>query len=211
MNIVLLGPPGAGKGTQAEILVERLGIPQISTGEMLRDAAKLNTPQGNMVRKLIDGGDLVPDEVIIKLISERITQDDCANGFILDGVPRTVSQAVTLDMMGVQITNVVSFEVPDEVILSRVADRRLCSNCTTTYHLISNPPKKQGQCDVCGHALVRRKDDALVTTQHRLETYHELTEPLKEYYFKQRKLSLVDGGCSISDTTAAILTALGIE
>ena len=211
MNIVLLGPPGAGKGTQAEILVEKLGIPQISTGEMLRDAAKLCTPQGIMVRTLIDGGDLVPDEVIIKLISERITQDDCADGFILDGVPRTVSQAVTLDRIGVEVTHVMSFEVPDEVILNRVEDRRLCSNCPMTYHLVSNPPQKQGQCDACGHALVRRKDDALVTTQHRLQTYHELTEPLKEYYKSQGKLTLIDGACSIADTTKEILTVLGTK
>ncbi|MCL2365554.1 MAG: adenylate kinase [Oscillospiraceae bacterium] len=211
MNIVMLGPPGAGKGTQAEILVEKLGIPQISTGEMLRSAAKHNTQQGSMVKALIDAGDLVPDEVIMEIISKRLTQADCASGFILDGVPRTLFQAQTLDQMGIEINYVLSFEVPDEVILSRVTNRFLCSNCPLTYHSISHPPKEEGKCDACGHALVRREDDDLVTTQHRLDTYHALTEPLKEYYLNQSKLVLIDGSCSINETTAEILKMLGIE
>ena len=210
MNLVLLGPPGAGKGTQAEILVEKLKVQPISTGEMLRDAVKNETPIGKKAKILIDAGDLVPDEIIMAILSERLSHDDCKGGFILDGVPRTLSQAETLDRLGVEIDFVLSLEVPDEVILSRVRNRRLCSNCTMTYHLQSNPPKKEGTCDACGYSLVRRKDDNPETTQHRLDTYHELTEPLKAYYAAQVKLILINGECSIDETTNEILSVLGI-
>ena len=211
MNLVLLGPPGAGKGTQAELLIDKLNLQQISTGEMLRDAVKNGTPVGKKAKLLIDAGDLVPDEIIMALLSERLSQDDCRNGFILDGVPRTLSQAETLDRLGVEIDFVISLEVPDEIILGRVEKRRLCSNCSTTFHLVSNPPKKEGVCDACGHALVRRKDDDPTTTRHRLETYHELTEPLKSYYAAQIKLILVDGACTIEETASEILNVLGMQ
>jgi len=211
MNLVLLGPPGAGKGTQAEILIERLGIPQISSGEMLRDAVRNGTPVGRKAKILIDAGNFVPDEIIMAIISERLQNDDCKNGFILDGVPRTMSQAETLDRHGVEIDFVLLLEVPDEVIMKRVTDRRLCSTCQETYHLVSKPPKDPGVCDTCGHALVRRKDDNHDTTAHRLETYHELTEPLKAYYAKQVKLIVVDANCSIEETAKKIFAILGLE
>ncbi|MCL2391067.1 MAG: adenylate kinase [Oscillospiraceae bacterium] len=211
MKLVLLGPPGAGKGTQADILIEVLGVPQISTGEILRESVKNGTPVGLKAKALIDHGDLVPDEIIIAIISERLAQDDCKNGFILDGVPRTLNQAETLDRHGIGIDHVLSIEVPDAVILKRIADRRLCSNCPTTFHLVSNPPKEAGICDACGSSLTTRNDDNIETTRHRLETYHLLTEPLKAYYEGQGKLCYVTGDCTIEETTREILKTLGID
>ncbi|MCL2226637.1 MAG: adenylate kinase [Oscillospiraceae bacterium] len=211
MKLILLGPPGAGKGTQAEMLIDRLKIPQISTGDMLRTAVKEGTPTGLKAKALIENGDLVPDEIIIRIVSERLARDDCKNGFILDGVPRTLAQAEALDEQGVEIDFALSLEVPDEIILNRVVDRRLCSNCPMTYHLVSQPPAKEGMCDVCAQPLVVRKDDDPVTTQHRLAAYHELTEPLKAYYASQVKLILVDGNCTIEETTDEILRLLGMK
>ena len=211
MKLILLGPPAAGKGTQAEILAKTLDAPQISTGEILREAIKQGTPIGKRAKALIDHGDLVPDEIIIAIMAERLAHDDCEKGFILDGVPRTLNQAETLDRHGVGIDFVLSIEVPDEVILKRVEDRRLCSNCPATFHLVSNPPKVEGICDVCGSPLITRNDDTVETTRHRLDTYHGLTAPLKAYYEGQGKLWIINGDCSIEDTTVEILKVLGID
>jgi adenylate kinase len=211
MNLVLLGPPGAGKGTQAEILIEKLNIVQISTGEMLREAVKNGTPIGKKAKIIIDAGDLVPDDIILAMLQERLAQDDCANGYILDGVPRTLSQAETLDELGIEVDFVLSLEVPDDVILTRITGRRTCSVCGATYHVKYQPPKIEGVCDADGTELAIRKDDEPATTAHRLENYHAQTEPLKAYYASQVKLILIDGTHSIDEITAEILNVLGIK
>ena len=169
MNLILLGAPGAGKGTQAELLSEKLSIPAISTGNMLREAMRLQTPLGNQVRQLMDSGMLVPDDVVLALVSERVARDDCKNGFILDGVPRTLSQAEKLDAAGIPLHHVISFEVADSVIQNRVTGRRVCPQCGISFHLSSNPPKNDGICDHCGAGLICRQDDAPETVRNRLE------------------------------------------
>jgi len=211
MKLALLGPPAAGKGTQARVLERVLRIPQISTGEILREAAKSGTPMGITAGALIDHGEFVPDEMIMEILSERLTHDDCKKGFILDGVPRTLSQAETLERLGLKIDYVFSIEAPDEVILKRVADRRLCSNCSEAYHLISKPPKEENTCDICGSKLISRADDNIETTRHRLDTYHGLTEPLKDFYEQRGKLWHINGNCRIENTTNEILEILGID
>ncbi len=211
MNLILLGAPGAGKGTQAEMLNEHLRIPAISTGNMLREAMAKGTPLGNQVKQLMDGGCLVPDDVIMSIIKERVAQSDCANGFILDGVPRTLAQAEALDAKGVRIDHVVSIEVDDSVIEGRMTGRRVCGKCGASYHVVANAPKTEGVCDLCGSELVIRKDDAPETVRHRLEVYHASTEILKSYYEKQGKLRMVEGNQDIHCINDQILTVIGAK
>ena len=211
MNLILLGAPGAGKGTQGELIAEKLHIPTISTGNMLREAMKNETPLGKQVKKYMDEGSLVPDAVILSIIAERVAQPDCKNGFILDGVPRTLPQAKALDAEGVRIDHVVSLEVDDSEIASRMAGRRVCTKCGASYHIVSNPPKTEGICDLCGAEVTIRKDDQPETVKHRLEVYHASTEVLKEYYAEQGKLRLVYGNQPINDTHRDILKAIGVS
>lgn len=193
MNLILLGAPGAGKGTQAEILCERLNIPTISTGNMIREALKSGTEMGKKAQSYIEAGKLVPDEVVIGIVRDRLAEDDCKNGFILDGFPRTIPQAEALDRMGITIDRVVDINVPDEVITRRVSGRRVCPGCGNSYHVETKKPQTEGVCDRCGDTLVQRKDDQPETVQERLHVYHEQTEPLRDYYAKTGKLLVVDG------------------
>ena len=209
MNLILLGAPGAGKGTQAELLVEKLGIPSISTGNMLREAMANGSTLGKQVKTYMDGGLLVPDELILGIIAERVTQPDCQNGFILDGVPRTLAQAEALDAKGVRIDHVVSIEIDDSVIEGRMPGRRVCGKCGASYHVTANPPKTEGICDQCGSELMIRKDDAPETVRKRLCVYHETTEVLKDYYAKTGKLCLIEGNQSIEGALNDILKAIG--
>ena len=209
MNLILLGAPGAGKGTQAELLLEKMGIPAISTGNMLREAMRNGTALGKQVKSMMDSGSLVPDDVILSIVAQRVAQPDCKHGFILDGVPRTLSQAEALDAKGIRIDHVISIEVDDAVIEGRMTGRRVCTKCGASYHITANPPKTEGICDLCGGAVAIRKDDEPETVRHRLAVYHETTEPLKDYYAKQGKLKLVNGNQSIEDAFADILRALG--
>ena len=211
MNLILLGAPGAGKGTQAEMLIEKLSIPAISTGNMLREAMANGSELGKQVKSYMDGGLLVPDELILGIVAERVTQPDCANGFILDGVPRTLAQAEALDAKGVRIDHVVSIEIDDDVIESRMTGRRVCGKCGASYHVTANPPKTEGVCDQCGGELVIRKDDAPETVRKRLVVYHEQTEVLKDYYAKAGKLRLIQGNQSIEGAYRDILEAIGAE
>ena len=209
MKLILLGAPGAGKGTQAEIIASKLAIPTISTGNILREAIKNGTPTGLKAKDFMDRGMLVPDEVIIGIVRERLAQPDCANGYILDGVPRTIPQAQALLDQGVEIDRVVSIEIADEVIEARMTGRRVCGSCGASYHIVANPPKKEGICNVCGSELVIRKDDKPETVRHRLEVYHNETEALKGFYEKLGKLRLVEGDQPIEDATRDIMAALG--
>ena len=211
MNLILLGAPGAGKGTQAELLMEKLSIPGISTGNMLREAIKNGTELGKKVKSYMDGGLLVPDELIMGIVAERVAQPDCANGFMLDGVPRTLAQAEALDAAGVRIDHVVSIEIDDSVIEGRMTGRRVCSACGASYHVVANPPKTEGVCDSCGGELIIRKDDAPETVRRRLVVYHEQTEVLKDFYAKLGKLRLVEGNQSIEGACEDILTAIGAK
>ncbi len=208
MNLILLGAPGAGKGTQAEKICEKLSIPAISTGNMLREAMANGTEMGLQAKSFIDAGKLVPDEVVIGIIRERLTAEDCRNGFILDGFPRTIPQAEALDNMGVRIDKVIDIEVPDEKIAARLSGRRVCLKCGATYHTEYKKPKTEGVCDVCGDELVQRKDDMPETVLDRLKTYHEQTEPLKGYYEKKGILRVVEGQEDVADTTALTFKAL---
>ncbi len=211
MNLILLGAPGAGKGTQAEMLTNQLQIPAISTGNMLREAIANGSPLGMEVKHFMDEGSLVPDELILSIVAERTAQPDCKNGFILDGVPRTLAQAEALAEKGVQIDHVVSIELSDDVIEGRMTGRRVCTKCGASYHIVANPPKKEGICDQCGAEVSIRKDDAPETVRHRLEVYHASTEVLKDYYRAQGKLRLVEGNQSIEDANKAILEAVGAK
>jgi len=208
MNLILLGAPGAGKGTQAEIICEKFSIPSISTGNIIRESVKNGTEMGLKAKSYMDSGELVPDAVVIGIIKERLAQDDCQNGFILDGFPRTIPQAEALDQMGVVIDRVVSIEVPDEKIAARMSGRRVCAKCGASYHLEYKKPANDGVCDACGGELIQRKDDAPETVIERLRVYHEQTEPLKDYYEKAGKLRLVEGQEQVADTTALTLAAL---
>ena len=208
MNLILLGAPGAGKGTQAEILVEKLGIPAISTGNMLREAMANGTPVGKQAKHYMDNGLLVPDEVILGIVAERVAQTDCANGFILDGVPRTLAQAEALEAKNIRIDHVVSIEIDDSVIEGRMTGRRVCSKCGASYHIVANPPKSEGVCDSCGSELVIRKDDAPETVRRRLDVYHAETEVLKDFYQKLGKLRVVEGNQPIEDANRDILKAI---
>ncbi len=209
MNIILLGPPGAGKGTQAEILKEKLSIPSISTGNILREAVKNGTDLGKKAKDYMDRGDLVPDSLIVGILKERLSEPDCKNGFILDGVPRTLAQAEALEQMGIPIDTVIEIEADDDTIVRRLSGRRVCAKCGATYHMETKPPKKEGVCDVCGGELTQRKDDQAETVKDRLRVYHEQTEPLSAFYDRQGKLVRVKGQNSIDETTAMVLAALG--
>ena len=209
MNLILLGAPGAGKGTQAELLMEKLHIPGISTGNMLREAMKNGTAVGEKAKYYMDNGLLVPDEVIMDIVAERVAQPDCQGGFILDGVPRTLAQAAALLERGVQIDHVVSIEIDDSVIEGRMTGRRVCGNCGASYHIEANPSKVEGKCDLCGSELVIRKDDAPETVRRRLVVYHEQTEVLKDFYGKLGKLRLVEGNQTIEGANEDILAAIG--
>ena len=209
MNLILLGAPGAGKGTQAEMLTQQLRIPAISTGNMLREAMANGSDLGKQVKQLMDAGCLVPDNVIMSIIKDRVAQPDCEHGFILDGVPRTLTQAEAMDAAGIQIDHVVSIEIDDAVIEGRMTGRRVCPKCGASYHITANPPKTIGICDQCGADVVARKDDAPETVRHRLQVYHTTTEVLKDYYRKQGKLCCVEGQQPIQDVNQDILRALG--
>lgn len=210
MRLILLGAPGAGKGTQAEILSRELGIPTISTGNILRAAMKAGTEVGLKAKSYVDSGKLVPDDVIIGIIRERLAEPDCKNGYILDGVPRTIPQAQTMEDMGIDIDCALSIEIGDDTIIDRMSGRRICKNCSQTFHIVNNPPKVEGVCDACGGELTIRKDDAPETVKARLDTYHRETEPLKAFYAERGKLKTVENQPTISETTAEIKKALGI-
>lgn len=211
MNLVLMGPPGAGKGTQGEILSKRLGIHTISTGVMLRTAIKEQTEVGKIAEQYINDGKLVPDDVIVSIVKERLSKPDCANGFILDGFPRTTAQAEALTESGVKIDKVLSLEVEDDVIIERLSSRRECSKCGAPYNVISNKPKTEGKCDKCGGDLIQRADDNPETIKNRLDIYHEQTEPIKEYYEEKGLLVTAQGEDKLEDTTKNVAAALGLE
>ena len=208
MNLIFLGAPGAGKGTQAEVVCNELNIPAISTGNMLREAVKNGTPAGLAAKECMDKGDLVPDEIVIGILKDRIAQDDAKNGFILDGFPRTVSQAEALEKMGVQIDKVVEIHVADEKITSRMSGRRVCEGCGNSYHIEYKPTKVEGVCDACGAKVVQRVDDKPETVLSRLATYHEKTAPLKDFYASKGKLVTVEGQEEIADTSRLTLAAV---
>lgn len=208
MKLILLGAPGAGKGTQAEKISTKYGIPSVSTGEILRAAIKDNTALGMEAKSFMDRGDLVPDAVVIGIIKEYLSSDNCKNGFILDGFPRSIPQAEALDAMGVTIDAVLDIEVDDAKIVERMSGRRVCLTCGATHHVVYNPPKKEGICDKCGKELTIRKDDAPETVLSRLETYHNITEPLKDYYSKKGNLVIVEGQEQVDDTTKLVFEAL---
>lgn len=208
MNLILMGAPGAGKGTQAEIISEKFQIPTISTGEILRASIKAGTELGKKAKSYIDAGGLVPDEVVIGIIKEHLASDACKNGFILDGFPRSVVQAEALETLGVKIDAVLAIEVEDERIVARMGGRRVCPVCGASYHVSYNPPAKEGICDKCSAALQIRSDDAAETVRNRLATYHKQTEPLKEFYAQRDLLIVVEGQEELADTTRLVSEAL---
>ena len=209
MKLILLGAPGAGRGTQADIIKQKLGIPTISTGNILRAAVKNGTPTGLKAKAFMDAGKLVPDEVIIGVINERLQESDCANGYILDGVPRTIAQAEALEQAGIRFDAVVALEVPDQRIVDRMGGRRVCERCGASFHIVHIPPKTEGVCDACGGALVQRKDDSPETVLDRLAVYHKETEPLKGFYEARGVLKTVDDLPTVEETTQAIMKVLG--
>ena len=211
MKLILLGAPGAGKGTQAEVLCRKLGIPSISTGNILRAAIKNGTPTGLKAKSYIDAGALVPDEVIIGIVDERLAQDDCKNGYILDGVPRTIAQAEALEKAGIGFDAVVSIEISEEEILRRMSGRRVCGACGASYNVDFVPPRVEGICDSCGGKLIQRKDDTPETVRERLKVYHTETEPLVDFYANRGLLRPVRSADTKEATTKAILDVLGIE
>ena len=208
MNLIFLGAPGAGKGTQAEIVCDKLNIPAISTGNILRAAVKDGTPMGVKAKSFMDAGALVPDEVIVGIVKERLQADDCKNGFVLDGMPRTIAQGEALEEMGVQIDKVLNLVVADEAITERMTGRRVCAACGASYHIVNKPSKKEGLCDRCGGELVIRKDDQPATVLDRLKAYHEQTEPLVAFYRERGKLVEIPDQGSIEATNALIMKAL---
>ena len=210
MKIIMLGAPGAGKGTQAEIISKKLGIPTISTGNILRAAVKNGTPVGLKAKEYMDAGKLVPDEVIIGIVAERLAEADCANSYILDGVPRTIAQAEALEQAGIVFDNVISIEISDETIIDRMSGRRACVACGATFHVVSAPSKVEGVCDKCGAPLILRDDDKPETVQNRLAVYHKETEPLKEFYAARGVLKSVENQPTIEATTKVVEAALGI-
>ena len=210
MKLILLGAPGAGKGTQADIISQRLNIPTISTGNMLRAAVKNGTPVGLKAKEYMDAGKLVPDEVIIGIVAERLAESDCANGYILDGVPRTIAQAEALEAAGIHFDVVLSLEISDQEIIDRMGGRRACTACGATYHVVSAPSKVEGKCDKCGTDLVLRDDDKPETVKNRLTVYHNETEPLKDFYAQRGNLKSVDNQPTIEATTKVVFEALGI-
>ena len=208
MNLIFLGAPGAGKGTQAEIVSRRLSVPIISTGNILREAIKAGTELGLKAKSFIDAGDLVPDDIIIGIVSERLAQPDCAGGFILDGVPRTLPQAEALASLGIAIDFVIEIDVPDDEIVRRLGGRRVCSECGTPFHTEAKPPVNEGVCDVCGGSLVERADDAPETVKNRLSVYHRMTEPLIDYYERLGKLRRIKGAVDVREITRSVLAAI---
>ena len=208
MNLILMGAPGAGKGTQSANISEKWNIPAVSTGDMLRAAVKAGTELGMKAKSCMDAGQLVPDEIVIGIIKDYLSSDSCKNGFILDGFPRSIPQAEALDAMGVKIDVVLSIEVEDEKIVERMSGRRICSSCGASYHVVYNPPKAENVCDACGASLYTRDDDAAETVLKRLETYHNITEPLKDYYAAKDLLVCVKGMEKVEDTTAGVMKAL---
>lgn len=210
MNLILLGAPGAGKGTQAEVISRELAIPQISTGNILREAVKNGTECGMKAKSFMDSGALVPDEVVIGILKDRIAEDDCKNGFILDGFPRSVPQAEALEKMGVNIDKVIELSVPDEDIKNRIGGRRVCEKCGASYHITNKPTKKEGICDSCGGAVVQRDDDAPETVVKRLETYYTTTAPLVDFYKQRGKLTTVVGESTVEATSKKMLDALKV-
>ena len=210
MKLILFGAPGAGKGTQASAISEALHIPTVSTGNIIREAIAKGTEAGLKARQYTDRGALVPDEVVVKMMSDRISQSDCANGYILDGFPRTIPQAEALVAMGITIDSVISLEVDDGAIEERMSGRRVCPACGESFHLKFNPPAKEGVCDKCGAALVQRADDKAETVRERLRVYHAQTEPVKTIYEKLGKLVRIDGNGTVEKTTQLIFEGLGI-
>ena len=210
MKLILLGAPGAGKGTQAEIICEKLSIPAVSTGNIIREAVKTGTEMGQKAKAFIESGKLVPDNIIIGIIKERLNEPDCERGFILDGVPRTVAQAEAIEQMGIEIDKVLDIEVKDEDIVRRLSGRRVCASCGASYHTVYKPSADPTKCDRCGGELIIRKDDEPSTVLERLAVYHEQTEPLKEFYAARGKLVVVEGQEEVADTTALVLKALGV-
>lgn len=210
MKLILLGAPGAGKGTQAEILSKMCDIPTISTGNILRAAMKNGTPVGLKAKEYVDSGKLVPDDVIIGIVRERLAEDDCRNGYILDGMPRTIPQALALEEAGIEIDFALSLEISDEAIIERMSGRRTCKDCGATYHMVTIKPQVDGKCDKCGGELIIRKDDAPETLKERLAIYHKETEPLKEFYAKRGKLRSVDSNSTVDEMTKASVKALGL-
>ena len=211
MNLILLGAPGAGKGTQAELLMKKLGIPGISTGNMLREAVANGSEVGKKAKYCMDNGLLVSDDIIMDIVAERVAQADCANGFILDGVPRTLAQAEALEARGIRIDHVVSIEIDDAVIEGRMTGRRVCGKCGASYHVVANPPMHDGICDSCGSELMIRKDDAPETVRNRLKIYHEQTEVLKDFYTQRDKVRLIEGNQPIEKAFEEILEAIGAK
>ena len=211
MNLILLGAPGAGKGTQAEMLTQQLSIPAISTGNMLREAMANGTELGKKAKQYMDEGNLVPDELVLGIVADRVARPDCQNGFILDGVPRTLAQAEALEAKGVKIDHVVSIEVSDDEIQDRMTGRRVCSKCGASYHVVANPAKMEGICDLCGGELMIRKDDAPETVRKRLEVYHATTEVLKDFYGKLGRLRIINGSQPIQSANEDILKAIGAQ
>ena len=210
MKLILLGAPGAGKGTQAEFISQRLNIPTISTGNILRAAMKEGTPLGHRVTEYMVAGKLVPDDIIIDIITERLNESDCANGYILDGVPRTIVQAEAMDAAGIKFDAVLSFEIDDSIIVERMSGRRACTKCGATYHVHNAPPKTEGKCDRCGSDLVQREDDKEETVLRRLRIYHENTAPLERYYEAKGNLKHVEAQPTIEATTKLVFEILGI-
>jgi adenylate kinase len=209
MKLILLGAPGAGKGTQAEVISEALNIPQISTGNILREAVKNGTEYGLKAKAAMDSGALVSDEIVIGILKDRLTGDDCKNGYILDGFPRTVPQAEALAAMEIEIDKVLEVHVPDEIIEGRLSGRRVCENCGASYHMLFKPTKTEGVCDKCGGKTIIRKDDSPEVVKDRLRTYHEQTAPLKDFYAKLGKLETVIGQDEVADTSKLVLAAVG--
>ena len=208
MNLIFLGAPGAGKGTQAEIVSEKFSIPTVSTGNIIREALKNGTEMGLKAKAFIESGALVPDDVVIGIIKERLAKDDCAKGFILDGFPRTIPQAEALDKHGVTFDHVISIEIADETIVNRMGNRRVCEDCGASYHLVAVPPKVEGVCDKCGGHLVQRDDDKPETVQHRLEIYHVRTEPLKEFYAQRGVLYSIPVTGTVEENIKALMEAV---
>ena len=208
MKLILLGAPGAGKGTQAEVICNHLGIPAISTGNILREALKSGTEMGLKAKTYMESGQLVPDEVVIGIIKDRLAEEDCKAGFILDGFPRTIPQAEALDASGIEIDRVIDIEVPDEKIVERMSGRRVCPACGNSYHLLYKKPEKDGICNACGAELIIRADDHPDTVKDRLDVYHSQTEPLKDFYAKKNKLFIVEGQEEVKDTSALVQKAL---
>ena len=210
MKLILLGAPGAGKGTQAEILSRMYNIPTISTGNILRAAMKNGTPVGLKAKEYVDSGKLVPDDVIIGIVRERLAEEDCKNGYILDGMPRTIPQAQALEEAGINIDVALSLEISDEEIIERMAGRRVCKDCGATYHIVNIPSKVEGKCDNCGGDLIIRKDDTPETVKERLAVYHKETEPLKDFYVERGKLKAVQSNSTVDEMTKAVIKALGL-